>query len=118
MIGNAHAQGMHAAWQTSGNEAEEGIDEPRVQAIEHDGTLEGLVIIGMGTADFVDVAEGAFREPMKPDGMTLHREDVDIDTAVVAAPVVGQSFVEERVAVAQFGIAEDKVWILLVRLER
>ena len=118
MVGDAHAQGMHAAWQTAGDEAEERIDEPGVEAIEPDSTLKGTVVVGMGAADFVDVAEGEFRESVKPDGMTLHGKDVDIDTAVVATAVVGQPFVEERVAVAQFGIAEDEVGILLMRLER
>lgn len=89
MVGDAHAQGMHAAWKTAGDEAEERIDEPGVEAIEPDSTLEGTVVVGMGAADFVDVAEGEFRESVKPDGMTLHGKDVDIDTAVVATTVVG-----------------------------
>lgn len=117
MIGDAHAQSMHAAWQAAGDKAEERIDEACVEAIEHDGPFEGSVVLRVDAADFIDVAKGTFREPMKPDGMTLYGKDVDIDTTVVAATVVGQTLVKKGVAVAQLGIAEDEVGVLLMRLE-
>ena len=63
------------------------------------------------------MANGLYRQPLRPLGMPVDGEDVDIDAPLLEDTVVAVVLVENRAAVSQLGILEEIVSVGLSALQ-